>query len=401
MRDSMNGHVSRRTFVATAGAAAALIAKRAEAQPAPIKIGVVFSYSGSGPTGLTFDPGINLWMSQHGDRIAGRKVELIRRDDTGIAPDTAKRLAQELIVENNVDLLAGVAFTPNAIAVSQVSTQAKKPFFLVNAATSNIMEKAPYMSRWSFTTAQLVTPLAKWAVKNGITSAYSIVQDYGPGIDAGNAFTKQFADSGGKVTGAARFPVTTQDFSPFLERARDTKPQAVFVFVNASTGGAAFLKAFRDVGLSREGVKLIGTGDLVSENNLPSDGDLAIGTITAFHYSGTHNSALNRQIVSSVERLTHRTLTADFTTVQIYDVMHAIYNVVAAQHGQVDPERTMELVKQQKFESARGPIAIDPATRDIIENVYIRRTEKKNGKLVNTEFDVAPMQKDPNEHYSS
>jgi branched-chain amino acid transport system substrate-binding protein len=396
----MQATVSRRAFV-TATAAAVLGPSAARAQQGPLKIGVVFSYSGSGPTGLTFDPGINLWISQHGDRVGGRKVELIRRDDTGIAPDTARRLAQELIVENNVDAIAGIAFTPNAIAVAQVSAQAKKPFFLVNAATSNIMERSPYMSRWSFTTAQLVTPLAKWAYQNKIASAYSIVQDYGPGIDAGNAFVKAYGDAGGKIVGATRFPVTTEDFTPFLQRARDTKPEAVFVFVNASTGGASFLKAFRDVGLARDGVKLIGTGDLVSENNLPADGDLALGTITAFHYSGTHNSALNRQMIAAVERLTHHTLTADFTTVQVYDVMHAIYNCIDAQHGQLDPDKTIALVKGMKFESARGPIQIDPQTRDIVENVYIRRTEKRNGKLVNVEFDTIPMQKDPNEHYNT
>jgi branched-chain amino acid transport system substrate-binding protein len=371
----------------------------ATAQQEPIRIGIVYSYSGAGPASHTLDPGINLWLAQHGDHIAGRKVEIIRRDDNGIAPDTARRLAQELIVEQKIDILAGVAFTPNAIAVAQVSTQAKKPFFLVNAATSNIMEKAPYMSRYSFTTAQLVTPLAKWAVAHGITSAYSLVQGYGPGIDAGNAFTKAFTEAGGKIVGEAQFPIEAQDFTPYLQRAHDAKPQALFLFINASATGASFIKAYRDVGMIRDGIKLLATGDLVSENNLPSVGDLAIGAITAFHYSGTHNSALNRQLIAAVEKLTHGTLTADFVTVQGYDVMHAIYDVIGAQKGQIDPDRTMQLVKQLKFESARGPIAIDPSTRDVVENVYIRRTEKKNGKLVNTEIDTIPMVKDPNEKY--
>ena len=400
MNDIWNAPALRRTLIISAAFAVLAMAGARADQP-PLKIGLIYSYSGAGPTSHTLDPGIALWMSQHGNTIAGRKVEIIRRDDNGIAPETAKRLAQELIVENNIDILAGIAFTPNAIAVAQVSTAAKKPFFLVNAATSNIMEKAPYMSRWGFTTAQLVTPLAKWAVAHGITSAYSVVQDYGPGIDAGAAFTKTFAEAGGKIVGEARFPVETQDFTAYLQRAKDAKPQAVFVFVNATTGGASFLKAFRDVGLTRDGVKLLATGDLVSENNLPADGDLAIGVISTFHYSATHNSPLNRQLIDAVSRATRGSLTADFATIAGYDVMHAIYDVIAAQHGNVDPEQTMVLVKKEKFESGRGPIAIDPATRDIIENVYIRRTEKKNGKLVNTEFDTIPMQKDPNEHYNS
>lgn len=217
----------------------------------------------------------------------------------------------------------------------------------------------------------------------------------------GTRSSKSFNEAGGKITGEARFPVETQDFTPYLQRAKDSKPQAVFVFVNATTGGASFLRAFRDVGLTRDGVKLIGTGDLVSENNLAADGDLAIGVTTTFHYSGMHDSVLNRKIIKAVERATRGTLTADFATVAGYDIMHAIYDVVAAQKGQVDTDRTMELVKKLKFESARGPIAIDPNTRDIIENVYIRRTEKRNGKLVNIEIDTIPMQKDPNEKYSS
>lgn len=388
----------RSAILVTAALCVLAMGSARAAQP-PLKIGLIYSYSGAGATSHTLDPGIALWMSQHGDTVAGRKVEIIRRDDNGIAPETARRLAQELIVEDNVDLLAGIVFTPNAIAVAEVSTAAKKPFFIVNAATSNIMEKAPYTSRWGYTTAQLVVPLAKWAATHGITSAYAIVQNYGPGIDAEAMFAKTFTDAGGKMVGEVRFPTDTQDFTAYMLRARDAKPSAVFAYVNATTGGTPFLRAFHDGGLADAGVKLIATGDIVTENNLPGDGDLAIGTVTASNYSAAHDSVLNRQLITAVSRATHGTLTADFATVAGYDVFHAIYDVVAAQHGQLDPDVTMALIKKEHFESARGPIAMDPSTRGLIENVYIRRTDKRDGKLVNTEIDVIPMQKDPNEHY--
>jgi len=367
------------------------------ADEAPVKVGIIFSYTGAtASAGRTFDAAVNLWMKQHGDTVAGHKIVLIRRDDTGIAPDTAKRLAQELIVQDQVDLLAGLAFTPNAIAVAAVSTQAHKPLFIVNSATSGIIAKAPYAVRFGFTTAQTTTPFAQWAAKSGMKTAYTMYQDYGPGIDAGAAFAQAFTAAGGKILGEVRVPLNNADFTAYVQRVKDAKPDVMYVFLNAGGAAQALLRACKDAGFERAGIKVLAAGDLVAENNLPGVGDIADGLITSLDYSAVHDSRLNREFVRGFQAL-EPTLLPDFNAVAAYDVMNAIYRVVAAQNGKIDPDRTMELVRGMKFESPRGPIAIDPETRDIVQNVYIRKTQRRDGKLVDVEFVTIPMVKDPNE----
>jgi branched-chain amino acid transport system substrate-binding protein len=363
----------------------------------PVKVGIIFSYTGAtASAGRTFDAAVNLWMKQHGDTVAGRKIVLIRRDDTGIAPDTAKRLAQELIVQDQVDLLAGLAFTPNAIAVATVSTQARKPLFIVNSATSNIIAKAPYAVRFGFTTAQTTTPFAQWAAKSGAKTGYALYQDYGPGIDAGAAFSQSFTAAGGKMLGEVRVPLNNADFTAYVQRVKDAHPDVLYVFLNAGGAAQALLRACKDAGFEKAGIKVLAAGDLVAENNLPGVGDVADGLITSLDYSATHDSRLNREFVRGFQSL-EPTLLPDFNAVAAYDVMNAIYRVVAAQKGAIDPDKTMEIVRGMKFESPRGPIAIDPETRDIVQNVYIRKTQHQNGKLVSIEFATIPMVKDPNE----
>ncbi len=368
------------------------------AQQPPIKIGIVYSFSGAGGTaGKEFNDVVAVFQKQHGDTINGRKVQIISRDDGGIAPDNAKRLAQELIVQEHVDLLAGLIFTPNAVAVGTVSTQAKMPVFIVNATTSGIMAKNPYMSRYSMTATQVTVPLAKYAYKSGMRNMYVVFMDYGPGIDSGQTFENAFIAEGGKVAGEIRVPVTVTDFSAYLQRVKDAKPDGMYIFLNAGGSGTTFLKQAKSQGFDKAGIKIFCSGDLVTEQALPAIGDAAVGVISTMNYSGTHNSKMNRDFVKAFMAQSGG-LPPTFGGVGTYDAFTAMYKVLEAQKGQIDPDRTMELVKQLKFESPRGPIAIDPDTRDIIQNVYIRRTELKGGQLVNTEIDTYPMVKDPSEH---
>jgi branched-chain amino acid transport system substrate-binding protein len=388
----------KRTHVLLAAAAAAAVPARSRAaDAAPVRVGVIFSYSGStSSAGKTFDAALATWVKKHGDSVAGRKIELIKRDDTGIAPDTARRIAQELIVGEKIDLLAGITFTPNAIAVAGVSTQAKKPLFIVNAATSGIIAKHPYAARFGFTTAQTTVPFAQWAAKSGFKTAYAMFQDYGPGIDAGAAFSSAFTAAGGKMLGEVRVPINNSDFTAYVQRVKDAKPDAMYVFLNAGGAAQSLLRACRDAGFERAGIKVLAAGDLVAENNLPGVGEVAEGLVTSLNYSANHGSRVNRDFVAGFTAI-DPTILPDFNATAAYDVMNAIYRVVEGQRGVIDPDRTMELVRGMRFESPRGPIEIDPETRDIIQNVYIRRTERRGGKLVNVEFATIPMVKDPNE----
>lgn len=396
----MNVSATRRALVLATALLAPLLAvgRASAADSGPIKIGFVSSFSGdSAAQGREQDAAIAAFIKVHGDTVAGRKIVILKRDDTGIAPDVSKRLAQELVVQDKVDLLMGITYTPNAIAVAGVSTAAKVPFFLINASTSNIIAKQPYTVRFGMTTAQVTVPLAQWAFKNGIKTAFAVFQDYGPGIDAGAAFSQTFTAQGGKMLGEVRVPITNADYSAYLARVRDAKPDAVFVFDNATSGGPQFLKAFHDLGLDKQGIRIISLGALVDENDLPASGDNALGVISSFDYSEVHDSKLNRAFVKAF-RAQDTTEHADFVGVATWDALTAIYRIIELQKGNIDPDKTMALMKGMHFESPRGPIMIDPDTRDIVQNVYLRRTLKRDGKIVNVEFATIPMVRDPNEH---
>jgi branched-chain amino acid transport system substrate-binding protein len=369
----------------------------AQAGP-PLKIGLVASFSGANTTiGRLTQAAVDAYMRRNGDTIAGRKVQVIKRDDTGPNPEIARRLAQELIVQDRVDILIGAVYTPTAIAMASVSTAAKKPFFNINAATSGIFAKNPYSARFGFTTAQITTPFAKWAITQGVKTSYAVYQDYGPGIDAGAAWEKTFVAAGGQMLGEARIPLANPDFSAFIQRIKDAKPDAAFIFLNATGGGADFLRGCKTAGIDKAGIKLFATGDIVDEPIVNVAGDAALGMITTFIYSSTHKSALNRQFVADVQAVLGTKDLPNFDACQTYDVMHAVYTVAKAQNGNIDPDRTMEIVKGMHFESPRGPILIDPATRDIVQNVYLRRTDRVDGLLRNVEFSQIPMVHDPNE----
>jgi branched-chain amino acid transport system substrate-binding protein len=372
----------------------ALAWRSAAADAPPVRIGVITTLSGPfTQAGKAGNAAIAAFIHEHGATVAGRKIEIITRDDGGNAPDTAKRLAQELIVSDHVDFLMGLVFSPNAKAVGDVSTAAKIPTFITNAAAYGILEPNPYMARFSYTLGEETKPLAEWAVKNGIKSVYSLVLDYSAGLDAASSFQTAFTAGGGKVVGELHVPQNSPDFSAYIQRIKDAKPQAVFAFLSVS--GGPFLKAWDAAGGPATGIKILATGDLTNETLLPADGDSALGVITAMNYSASHDSELNRKVTADMHAADPSVDVPDFASVAMYDALHAIYTVVESQPGNIDPNKTMQIVRGMKFESPRGPIEIDPQTREIVQNIYIRRVEKRDGKLINREFAVVPQVHDP------
>jgi branched-chain amino acid transport system substrate-binding protein len=399
---AVNG-VRRGLFVLAAAALPALSAHVAAAadQP-PIKIGVMFSFSGDNArAGEALNFGIATFQKEHGDTVAGRKIELVRRDTGQMNPETAKRVAQELIINDHVDLIMGIAYSPEAVAVGLVSTEAKMPVFIVNSTTVNIMKDAPYMSRYGMTSGQLTSPLALYAYTHGIRNIYTLESDYSTGIDAGDSFTKAFTALGGKVIGDVRPPLFSKDFTAYIQRVKDAqpKPDGVFAFIPSGSGPAQFMRTWKEMGLDAKGITLIGEGGLVGEDDLLAIGDAAQGLITSFHYSAIHPSALNARFVKDYLAVSGQGIRPDYAALAGYDTLAAIYKVIELQSGKIDPDRTMQLVRGLKLESPRGPIMIDPSTRDIVQNIYIRRTERKDGRMVNTELETYKMVHDPLEKY--
>jgi branched-chain amino acid transport system substrate-binding protein len=379
-----------------AAAVAALSSTAALAQT--VKLGIIDTYSGPfAAVGEQLDRGIRLYMKQHEkDLPPGVKLEIIRRDDTGPNPEIAKRMAQELITRDKVQLLAGTVYTPNALAVAPLATEAKVPFIVMNAGTAMITTKSPYIARTSFTMWQSSYPLGAWAAKNGIKKVFCAVTDYGPGIDAEAAFTKGFTDAGGQIVGSVHMPLANPDYVPFMQRAKDSGPDAVFVFVPGGKDATALMKTFGDLGLKQAGIRMIGPGDISTDEELANMGDVALGVVTAFHYSAAGNRPANQAFVKAYKAEFGPTQEPSFEVVGAYDGMAAIFHVIIAQKGKIDPDKTMELLKGWKDEnSPRGPIMIDPETRDIVQNEYMRRIEKVNGELANVEFETMPMVKDP------
>jgi branched-chain amino acid transport system substrate-binding protein len=383
------------TALATAAAMATLGALPARAQDT-IKVGVIAAFSGPfADYGKQMEGGIKAWMAQHGDTVAGKKIQVIYKDSTGPAPDIAKRLAQELVVRDKVDFLAGFGLTPEALAVAPIAQQAKKPMIVMNAATSSITTRSDYIARFSMTLPQISAPMGDWAVKNGIRKVATVVADYGPGIDAEKAFGERLQKNGGTVVEAIRVPLKNPEFAPFIQRIKDAKPDAVFVFVPAGEQSIAFMKGYRERGLAEAGIKVIATGDLTDDHVLPAIGDATLGVITTFHYSAAHKSPENDAFLKSFAQANPDGGRPNFMAVGAYDGMHAIYEVSRKLGGRIDGDKAMALLKGMKFESPRGPVAIDPATRDVVQNVYVRKVEKVNGQPYNVEFDKFPNQKDP------
>jgi branched-chain amino acid transport system substrate-binding protein len=374
-------------------AAFAIGAPQALAQDS-IKIGVILPYSGQfADTATQLDGGIKLYLKEHGDQVAGKKIEIIRKDTAGVAPDVAKRLAQELIVRDKVDILAGFVLSPNALAVAEVSAQAKKLMVIMNAGASVITAKSPYAVRTSVTLPQVSEAFGTWAYKSGIRKAYTLVSDFAPGHDAEGGFQRAFKAAGGEIVGAVRFPVQNPDFSAFIQRAKDLGPEAIFVFVPAGAQPAAFGKAFAERGLDTRTVKFLGTGETTAEQALKSMGDAALGIITAWNYDFNHDSKLNAAFVKRFNEEMKRN--PDFMSVGGYDGMHLIYEALKKTGGGTDADALVAAAKGMAWESPRGPILIDPETRDIVQTVYIRRVERVGDELRNVVFDKVENVKDP------
>jgi branched-chain amino acid transport system substrate-binding protein len=358
-----------------------------------VKIGLILPMTGQqASTGKQIDAAVKLYQAQKGTTVAGKKVEVILRDDTSV-PDVTKRLAQELVVNDKVAVLAGFGLTPSALATAPIATQAKVPEVVMAAGTSSITEASPFVVRTSFTLAQSSVPMAEWAYKNGIKKVVTLVSDYGPGIDAEKSFSEKFKADGGTIMESLRTPLRSPDFAPVLQKAADSKPDALFVFL-PSGQGAQFVKQFVERGLDKSGIKLIATGDVTDDDQLNGMGDVVIGVINAHNYSANHDSAMNKAYVETFKKATGG-LRPNFMSVGGWDGMHLIYEALKKTNGDANGEKLVAAMKGLAWESPRGPISIDPATRDIVQNIYIRKVEKKDGELYNVEFATIPNVKDP------
>jgi branched-chain amino acid transport system substrate-binding protein len=360
-----------------------------------VKIGVIMPYSGQfADLAKQMDNGIKIYMQQHGDKVAGKKIEIIRKDVGGINPPTAKRLAQELIVRDKVDVLAGWLLTPNAIAGCSVSAEAKKFMVIMNAATSIITDKSPYCTRTSFTLPMITVTLGNWAAKQGIKNDYTMTSDYAPGHDAEQGFIHGFKAGGGEIVGSVRMAVGNPDFSAYVLRASNLKPKSIFVFIPGGSQPAAFGKALAERGMSAEKIRVMGTQELTDDPAVKSMGNDAIGVITAGNYNYNRNNAMNKKFVAAYRKLAHGE-NPNFGAVGGYDGMHLIYAALEKTKGKTDAESLIAAAKGMKWESPRGPILIDPKTRDVVQTIYISKVEKKNGKLVNEVIDSVPDVHDP------
>jgi branched-chain amino acid transport system substrate-binding protein len=384
--------MNRRTFLSAAGAAAVTLALSGAAlAQETVKIGLILPMTGPfASTGRQIEAAAKLYMQQQGDTVAGRKIQLIVKDDTGVA-DVTKRLAQELIVNDKISVMAGFGLTPLALASAPLATQGKVPAVVMAAATSTITEASPFVVRTSFTAAQATVPLADWAAKNGLKKVTTLVSDYGPGIDVEKAFTDVFTKAGGQVENL-RVPLANPDFSPFLQKVADAKPDALLAFVPSGVG-AQFMKQFVERGLDKSGIRLLAEGSVTDDDLLNNIGDVALGATTSHHYSASHDSPENKAFVEAFKKA-NGGMRPNFMAVGGYDGMHLIYEGLKKTNG-AGGQALIDAMKGMSWTSPRGPVSIDPQTRDIVQNIYVRKVERKDGELYNVEFATIPNVKDP------
>lgn len=393
-------HKTRNVLPTVAGAllTACAVAMPAAAQTV-VKVGVINTFSGpTAAQGDMLEKGLQLYYKLHQkDLPPGVKIQLIERDDTGAFPDVAKRLAQELITRDHVQLLTGFVWSPNFMAVGPVANQAKMPIISMNAAATKAVTELPYMVRVSFTLPQQAYPLGTWAAKQGYKTAYTAVSDYAPGHEGADAFAKAFAAAGGKMVGSVNFPAppTTPDFAPFLQRVKDAHPDVLYIFVPAGPQATEIMKAARDLGLQGAGVHLISTEDLVPDEELPNIGDQAVGLVTSGVYSADAVRPANKAFLQDWFKEYGTKIKPDFETADAWDGMNMIFDLVERTKGKFTGDEAMAYFKNWKdAESPKGPVMIDPNTRDIVQNVYMRRVEKKGNELVDTEFETIGMVND-------
>ena len=373
-----------KTLACVALAVLPLASNLAQAQDT-IKIGVIAALTGPfANTGKPFEDGIKTFLQQHGDKVAGKKIEIIYRDDGGTNAELSKRAAQELIARDKVSFLVGFSLTPSALAVAPIATQAKMPMIVMNAVTTGITSKSPYMLRTGMTMQQMTEPFGTWTAKNKVGKVYTLVSDYSTGIDAEARFIKGFTAGGGKIVGSSRVPLANPDYSPFIQRVKDEQPDALFFFAPGAEDGIGVLKAFSDKGLDKAGVKFLGVGDMTSDTpTLDSLGERALGAITVLNYSTALENEANKTFLKAYAAANPNRPPATFVTVAAYDTMGMIYETIRKLNGNVTGDAAIQVLSTMKWDSPRGPISIDPATRDIVQNMYIREVKKVNGKLVN------------------
>jgi len=384
----------RRTLLKgmAATAAGGLLARPAVAQAAGLKMGISMPMTGAGfaAVGRQAGTAIKLYMQQHGDTVAGRRIEINVRDDGGVA-DTARRLVQEMIVNEKVDIV-GIGITPTSLAIAPLVTEARKATLVISSGASITTTKSPYFVRAGFLLSQQSWIMAEWGFKNGSKRVVTLVNEWAPGIEAETAFATRFKQVGGEIVESIRIPLANPDFAPFLQRIADIKPDTAFIYF-PGTQAPIFAKQFAERGLAQSGIKIIGPGDLTDDDDLNAMGDQMLGMITAGPYSASHDSALNKTYVAAMEKAGN--FRPDFVSLGGYDGMHLIYEALKKTGGNADGDALIAAMKGMAFESPRGPISIDADTRDIVNNIYIRKVEKINGQLWNTEFETFPNVKDP------
>lgn len=387
--------MKKRVFLSASVLALAAVSSVAVlAQDNTFKIGLILPMTGQqASTGRQIEAAAKLYMAQNGDTVAGKKIQLIVKDDTSV-PDVTKRLAQELVVNDKVNVLAGFGITPSAFATAPIATQSKTPMVVMAAGTSSITQSSPYIVRTSFTLAQSSVAMADWTTsKGGIKKVVTLVSDYGPGHDAEKFFKERYIFNGGTVVESLRVPMRNPDFAPFLQKVRDAKPDGLFVFV-PSGAGAAVMKQFLERGMDKAGIKLIGPGDITDDDQLNEMGDGALGVVTAHFYSAAHPSAVNKKFVEAFKKA-NKGMRPNFMAVGGYDGMRVIYEALRASKGQGGGDGLLAAMKGQIWESPRGPMFIDAQTRDVVHNIYLRKVEKQDGELFNVEFDAIKDVKDP------
>jgi branched-chain amino acid transport system substrate-binding protein len=386
--------MQRRTLLKgmAATAASGLVARPAVAQASVLKMGISIPLTGAGfnAVGRQLNAAMKLYIAEHGDTVAGRKLELTIRDDGGVA-DTARRIIQEMIVNDKVDII-GIGITPTALAIAPLLTQVKKVALVMSSGASITTTKSPYFVRAGFILSPQSWILAEWAFKNGSKRVVTLVNDWAPGIEAETAFKTRFLQVGGEVMESIRIPLANPDFAPFLQRVADLKPDTAFIYF-PGTQAPIFAKQFAERGLANSGIKIIGPGDLTDDDDLNTMGDQMLGMITAGPYSASHDSALNKSYEAAMEKSAG--FRPDFVSLGGYDGLHLIYEALKKTNGDASGDTLIAAMKGMAWESPRGPISIDPETRDIVSNIYIRKVEKIDGQLWNTEFETFPNVKDP------
>jgi branched-chain amino acid transport system substrate-binding protein len=380
------------TSAAVAALAAAALGQTPAAAQEPLKIGISIPMTGAGfnAVGREITAAVRLYMQQHGDTVAGRKIELIIRDDAGVA-DNARRLVQEMIVNDKVEII-GIGITPTALAVAPLVTQAKIATVVMVSGASITVDKSPYMVRTGFVLGQSSGVMGEWAAKNGSKRVVTLVNDWAPGVEAETAFKASFTAGGGAIVESLRIPLANPDFAPFLQRIRDLGPDTAFIYFPGTQAGI-FAKQFAERGLAKSGIRIIGPGDLTDDDELNTMGDQMLGIVTAHHYSALHDSPLNKAYVAAFKQAAN--FRPSFVTLGGYDGLHLIYEALKKTGGKTDGDALIAAMKGMRWESPRGPISIDPDTRDIVQNIYMRKVERVNGELYNVEFQTFPAVKDP------